>query len=402
MRFPSPVFRAATPRGLPLGALLGAVLIAPQLQGCKGCSKNKDTDTGKVITEPEPEPFTNDWGQWLSMGVLSDGTPVAASYDRTEGGLVVAEATLTDGVPAWSFEKVDGYPDDDGLDVGDRGQYASLAVGSDDTLWVSYYDVKVRTLRYATRGADGTWTSGLADAGEGATPDAGKFTSIALDGNGNPVIAHYDAGKGRLRVAHWTGSGFTGEVVDSGEPGLAEDGSEIDADVGQFARLRISGGVEYIAYYDAANGALKLAYGNSGSYTIEVVDDSADVGQWPDLLVSSDGSPMYLSYQDVTNQDLKLAAGAPAAWTLSTVDDGDYVGADSALYKNGSYPAIAYFDGRNNDMKLAQLAGDAWTLDTVAADGALGYHNEVITAGGTHYAGCYSYAQGTVWFASLD
>ena len=52
--------------------------------------------------EEEVEEFTNDWGQWLSMGVLPDGRPVAAFYDATEGALGFAIAELgADGSVTW-------------------------------------------------------------------------------------------------------------------------------------------------------------------------------------------------------------------------------------------------------------------------------------------------------------
>lgn len=389
---------------LAFGACLA--LLSTNLVGCKGCS-NKDKATPDDVIETgdgEDEPFTNDWGQWLTMAVTPDGRPAAAAYDLTAGAITYAVAELdSDGDPTWKHEEVDGYADEDGLDVGDRGTYASMAIASDGKVWVSYFDNKVNNLRYAVRDPlSGTWTNAIADTGEGATPNAGLWSSLALDASGSPVIAHYDAGKGRLRVAHWGGSSFSGEVVDMGEDATGDSGETIDADVGRYAKLKIAGGKEYIAYYDAAAGALKLAVGTSGAYEVEVVDDSADVGAWPDLLIDDQGT-VHIAYQDVENQDLKLAVGTPGAWTISVIDDGEYRGADAALFMNGSYPAVVYFDGRENNVLLAQSAGDTWTSDTLAGEeAALGFHNEVITAGGVHYVGCFDYTARNVWFHKLD
>lgn len=379
-------------------------LLATNLTGCKGCSnKDKDGDDVSETGPTEPPPFTNDWGQWLAMGVTPDGAPAAVAYDLTQGAITYATAELgSDGTPTWTHEEVDGYADSEGLDQGDRGAYASMAIASDGTVWASYYDLKVKNLRYAKRDpADGTWTNGIADTGEGATKNAGLWSSIALDASGNPVIAHHDEEKGTLRVAHWGGSSFSGEVVDEGSDVTGDTGETIDADVGAYAKLRISGGTEYIAYYDAAAGALKLAVGSSGSYSVEVVDDSADVGAWPDLLIDDQGQ-VHIAYQDVENQDLKYAVGSPGSWTISTIDDGEYRGADAALFMNGSYPGVVYFDGRYNNAVLAQKAGDTWSSDTLAGDdAALGFHNEVITVGGSHYAGCFDHTNRTVWFGKL-
>lgn len=390
----------------PLTLAITLSLLATNLAGCKGCS-NKDKEVADDVVEtgePKPVPFTNDWGQWLTMAVTPEGVPAAAAYDLTQGALTFATAELDgEGKATWTHEEVDGYADSEGLDVGDRGTYASMAIASDGKVWISYFDNKVNNLRYAVRDPkEGAWTTAIADTGEGATPNAGMWSSLALDGSENPVIAHYDAGKGRLRVAHWGGSSFSGEVVDQGEDVTPDTGETIDADVGRYAKLKIAGGKEYIAYYDAAAGALKLASGTAGSYSVEVVDDSADVGAWPDLMIADDGT-VHIAYQDVENQDLKYAIGTPGSWTISTVDDGEYRGADGALFMNGSYPAVVYFDGRYNNVLLAQNAGDTWTSDTLAGDeGALGFHNEVVTAGGVHYAGCFDYTARDVWFHKLD
>lgn len=388
-------------------AALAPMILSVALTGCDGC-KNKDKEVADDINEsvpPEPVPYTNDWGQWLTMAVTPDGQPAAAAYDLTQGALTYAVGEVDgEGNVTWTHEEVDGYADAEGLDQGDRGTYASMAIAADGRVWVAYHDNKVLNLRYATRDpATGAWTTGIADKGAGATPQAGQWASLALDASNNPVVVHYDIGKANLRVARWDGTAFSGDVVDEGEGTTDTAGEEVDADVGKYARLKIVGGVEYIAYYDAANGALKLAHGSAGSYTVETVDDTADVGTWPDMIVDDQGK-IQIAYQDVTNQDLKFAEGtAGGTWTLSTVDSGEYRGADAALFMNGSYPAIVYFDGRENNVMLAQNAGDTWTEDTVAGDGAaLGFHNEVITASGVRYAGCFDYTNRTVWFQKLD
>lgn len=400
---PTPTLSTAPLRSLP-GLAVAALALAPTLQGCGGCSENSIVARQPVpVEEQEDNAFTNDWGSWLSMAADLDGNPVVSYYDKTKGGLGFATATFDDdGAVEWAHEKVDGYADETGLDVGDRGKYSSLAVGIDGTVWIAYQDIQNKTLRWARKGADGIWVNGMADTGGGATPNAGHWASMAIDGAGNPVIAHYDKGKGHLRVAHFDGSAaFTAAVVDEGEPASADSGEAVPADVGQYASITISSGIEYIAYYDAANGDLKLAWGGPSSYTIETIDATGDVGQWPDIVV--DNGQVHISYHDITNQDLKYAVGEPGEWVLSTVDTADHVGADSHLRVVNGAPNIAYFDGRNNDMKSAYASGEGWSTSTVTTDpGALGFHNEVVTANGVTYAGCYDYTNRTLWFSRID
>lgn len=383
-----------------------AALLAPGLQGCASCQnetniidKEPGGDDDDQQADPVP-PFTNDWGQWLSAATMRDGSPALAYYDATAKGTGFAIGTVgVDGAVTWSHEQPDGYPDDNGLDAGDRGKYTSLAVAANDEVWISYRDNQNKTLRYARRDTAGAWTNGVADPCAGPTPDCGLFSSIALDASGNPVIAHYDAVGKHLRVARWNGTAFVAAVADEG---VAPEGVEgAVADVGQFPRIRILNGVEYISYYDVANGDLKLASGPGGTYSIEVVDSAGDVGAWSDMQIV-DGV-ILLSYHDVGNEDLKFASGAPGAFAVEVVDSGATVGADTALLASSGTVQIVYHDGKNNDMRRAYKSGEVWQSDRVTGEqGALGFHNEVISTGGQLWAACYNYTDRTLWFSALD
>lgn len=378
------------------------LILSGPLAGCSdtGVTKVGDVDDDTPKDPVDPEPFSADWGQWLSMTTSPDGQPAISFYDRDNGGIGFAMGKLDDGVPTWSFEGVDGYPGASGLDPGDRGTYTSLVFADDGTAWVSFYDQGAKTLRYAQRHPTlGAWSAGLADVGDGVAPDAGLFSSIAIGADGNPVIAHYDKGAATLRIARWNGGNFVGSVFDRGDALTPDTGSEAeakDADVGQFVRLRIIDGVEYMAYYDAAHGDLKLAVGTD----IHIVDSDGDVGHWPDFTVR-DGQ-FYITYQDAGNQRLKYATGTPGSWTITTVDDAAYTGADTALYFDGDKPRVVYFEGKSNDMKHARSNDAGWATQTIATEGAVGFHNEVVSVDGTFYVACYDYTKRNVYFAKLD
>lgn len=384
--------------------LLGSLLVA-------GCECNKTTpstdDTGERIE-------VRDRGQWLSMGVLANGDLVASYFDREDDGLAVAFGSLTaDGV-SWTYEHVDGFKDENGLDTGNRGTFTSLVVAPGDVIWVAYYDVGNGALRYARRHntanpltgeLEGEWIAGVADVGGGASPDAGKWASIALDPDNKPVIAHYDDGEGELRVTRWDGAAFGNQVVIEGEEYYYDTGGQTKpADVGSFADLLITAdGTEYIAHYDAAWNRLLLSVGGAEGYTTTVVDDEGNVGQWPSLHVADDGT-VHIAYQDVTNQRLRYASGSGSTFTSVEVDDSPYVGADTEIFVNGDLLSVLYFDGQNNDMKLATLAAGLWDTKTLAGDDGLGlgYHNEVVLTNGTYYAGCYDYTQRSIWFGAIQ
>jgi len=68
----------------------------------------------------------------------------------------------------------------------------SLAVYGED-VHISYYDLNDSALKYAAHDASGWHIEAIA-------PHAGWYTSLALDGNGNPHISYYDQATYDLRV----------------------------------------------------------------------------------------------------------------------------------------------------------------------------------------------------------
>lgn len=367
-----------------------------------GCNDDQPIKLDPISFPEGSEEEVGDVGSWLSMAPTADGKPAIAYYDRTYDALGFAVGTISSGAITWSREKVDSYPDEAGYNPGDAGKYTSLAIAADGTVWITYQDVSNGSVKYAKKSGD-TWEVNIADSGDGPDYDGGYWVSMALDPSGNPVFVHYDQGKSYLTVGRWNGTGFTADTNIEGTDYTADTGgTTVSANVGEYAKIYIdTDGREYIAYYDRAWGALRLAVGGSSGYEIQTVDDDGDVGQWPDLVV--DNGTVYLAYLDVTNQHLKYAVGSGGSFTTSTVDTSPYSGADTEIFLRDGNPTIIYFDGFNNDMKRATYNGSAWSTSTVGgSDGALGYHNEAVNAGGAYYAACYDYTHRNIWFAALD
>jgi hypothetical protein len=372
-------------------------ILFSQLFACKGCQENEIIDQGKLQNETG---FINDWGRWLDMTITRDGNPAVVYYDTTQGGIGIAIGTISGDSVSWAHEEIDGYPNEQGLDEGDRGLYASLEITQDDTIWVSYYDVGLKNLRYATRNSDETeWTKAIADSGSGSNADLGLYTDMTLDAEENPIIVHYDQHKKDLLIVHSDGSEFTSEIIDEGEDYVTES-EFIEDDTGKFASIHTDNGVEYISYYDSAAGDLRLAWGTTGNYTLETIDSDGNVGQWTSLYIYN--NTIYIAYHDVTNDQLKLAQGRPGNFTIEVIEQGNAIGADSELLVNENGIYIAYHDGYNNDIKMAAFNDGAWNISTLGGtETALGFHNELIDIDGTIFTACYNFTDNNVWFEQL-
>jgi len=368
------------------------------LAGC-GCNENN-------FAPIDTTDITDDYGKWLSMDKAPDGSPVIAYYDVTLGALGFATGTIkSDGTVAWRHEQVDGFPDSTGLDTGDAGEFASLKSSPDGTEWIAYYGGGA-SLRVAHR-VEGAWTWEMADAGTGVSPNVGQWASLALDAENNPVVAEYDAAAHDLRIARLNDGTWDAETVWSGQDwnGLDPDGNPISrpADVGQFAKLAIVDGTEYVAYWDGAQQNLHLLEGFPGAYTDSVVYDvpGGNVGECPSIQV--EGDTVRIAFEDRGNGDLMLATReGSAAWAVETLDSDDYVGSDAEIFMKDGEPAVLYFDGRYNDMKMASHDENGWSTEKLGGDdGAVGFFNEAVDVRGRYYVASYDYTHHHLFFRGL-
>ena len=73
-------------------------------------------------------------------------------------------------------------------EAGDVGQWSSMALDSQERIYISYYDVSGKDLKFAF--FDGSeWGKFIVD---GEYEDVGMYTSLTLDVGGNPHITYYD------------------------------------------------------------------------------------------------------------------------------------------------------------------------------------------------------------------
>ncbi len=260
-------------------------------------------------------PGTFDSRQLGKPSVVYDdaATPKFKMWYTAEGDLAgsIGYATSDDGV-VWT-KWVQPVVTLDGAD-GDVGQHPALAVGADGLPIVAYYDVTNGDLKFLHCGnafcsADNTVVT-LDQEG-----DVGRFAALAVAGDGLPVVSYYDATNGALKVAHCgTVACMVGNVL------TTLDGAAAESDVGQYTSLATdANGYPQIAYYDVTGGALKFVGctdfactgGDEVPATVDGAAPESDVGRYASLA---------------------MIARDPLAPTTLT-------------------PAIAYYDLTNTDLK---------------------------------------------------
>ncbi len=236
--------------------------------------------------------------------------------------------------PTWYIETVD---------TGDVGYYSSISLDSSDNPHISYVDYGNGDLKYAH--FDGTdWYIETVDS-------PGSDPSISLDSSDNPHISYVDYGNGDLKYAHFDGTDWYIETVDS--PGWVGFDNSISLD---------SSDNPHISYIDWTGDALlKHAHFDGTDWYIETVDSA---GADSSISLDSSDNP-HISYLDNSNGDLKHAHFDGTDWYIETVDTASS-GFDSSISLDSSdNPHISYLDYSNYDLKYAHFDGTDWYIETV-------------------------------------
>ena len=193
-------------------------------------------------------------------------------------------------------------------DVVDRTDWTwiglSIALDGSDRPHITYDDAE--TTKYA-RWTGSEWMIEAVGPGKGRT-------SLDLDGAGNPHVS-YRGRNDELMYARRTGTTWEVKVVD--RPTRAVDGTWFATSLELDALMN-----PHIAYQDAVNQDLKYAHWNGSAWVIEVVDSEGSVGDFASLALRQDGEPVF-AYYHATDQDLKFARrmAPPALLRVMTIVD---------------------------------------------------------------------------------
>lgn len=183
------------------------------------------------------------------------------------------------------------------------GVYNSLAIDSNNQPHISFLNLNIGSLDYATK-KDGQWERQYVDRVSLDNPHAltsGSYTSIKLDSNDYPHISYFEADDDDLRYTYYDGSTWKIWIMDGHIYGDAAGlGSSIylDEDDTPFISYRLDGDVKFMWRDDT-----------DWYWYYEFVDTQADLTQQTSLAMGPDGR-LHLSYgyrvSDVTT-DVCLA-----------------------------------------------------------------------------------------------
>lgn len=307
----------------------------------------------------------SNFGEWIGEHALARAADgtLYAAY----GGDYLYLAKKGPSDTEWQVETVD--------DTWRVGKYTSLALDSNGNPHISYSNHSdARDLKYARW--DGTnW---MIETVDGANSDVGIHNAIALDSNNRPHIVygyyryHEDGTSDTMspRYAHWDGTAWKISDVDLDTHMTWTDSSDSPTSIAVD-----SNGTPHISYYQERywdgtswNYTTDLMYAtwNGTAWNLTSVDsDGSSVGRNNSIAVDSNNNP-HISYWDGSNSDLEYARWDGTTWNLSTVDANNIYNGNSIAIDSNDNPHIAYYEGWPvYGGKLASWNGSGWDFSTV-------------------------------------
>ena len=230
-------------------------------------------------------------GWYPSITIGTDGMPIIAYYDATNGDLKVVHCTTTACTSTDTPQT---------LDTTDNvGRYPSITIGTDGMPIIAYRNVTNGGLKvvHCTTAA---CTSSDTPQNLDSAGIVGPFMSLAIGTDGMPIIAHTNITNGDLKVVHCTTTACT-----------STDTPQTLDTTGWYPSIAIGiDGKPVIAYHDGTNYDLKVVHCTTtactNTDTPQTLDTTGNVGLYTAIAIGIDGLPM-IAYYDDTNYDLKVA-----------------------------------------------------------------------------------------------
>ena len=202
---------------------------------------------GPVMADGISVDMAGDVGRYSSLALDSDGNPVV-SYEGNALKVVHCNDPNCRG-------------NDESIVVADTaGIHTSLALDSAGNPVVSYYYRTTDELRLLHCG-NPTCSAGNSIVAVDTADDVGGHTSLVLDTSGNPVVSYFDVTNSDLKLLHCNDPDCTGGDESVTSPDTLDT-------VGRYTSLALdSSGNPVVSYEGATAGALKVLHCNDPDCT---------------------------------------------------------------------------------------------------------------------------------------
>jgi len=300
-----------------------------------------------AVASAEVVDHEGDVGRTTSLALDSNGTVTIFYYDITNEDIKCAIKRNTGWIVDWV-----GSGDDD----------FSFAFSPTGTIGVAFQSLDEKELYFKTLEVKEDRLSRI-DFYTVDTCDSsvGEYVSLAFDSEGVPHIVYSRESNDFFKYAFLNGSSWEKDYlpIDCGEI------SNLVFDA--FGRLHFV----WHARYEPGLLLHLFKEPDSDDWEEELVGIIDDEYSYPSIAVNALGIP-HISYYDEENGDLKYAtkffnlATHSYEWESVTVDEEGDVGKYSSIYLDSSgNPHIAYYDETNYDLKYAWKDSNGWHVETV-------------------------------------
>jgi hypothetical protein len=298
-----------------------------------------------------------DVGRYTSISIGADTFPIISYFDVTNGNLKVVKCD--DRLCASGTFAVNSVDT-----VGTVGSFTSLAIGADGLPVISYYDTTNTSLKIAK-------CNDVACAGNDETlttvdnaADVGQYTSLTIGADGMPIVSYYDVTSSRLKIVKCNDAACsgTGEVTTTIDSAL----------MGRFSSITIGTDANpVVAYQDGTTFGLRVARCNDpacvgANEQFSAVTSSANSGDSPSIVIGANGNPV-VSYIDIGAGTLRMVecndpACAGLDETFTTLGNGSASGSGTAITVGpDANPVIAHQDSVGLDLSVVKVTHTSWT-----------------------------------------